>query len=74
MTQTQNETVLNHLRKYGSITTWIAIKRYKITRVGARIHDLERPPYRKTINHTLINRKGKRYTAYSLVEAARRAA
>lgn len=70
----QNETILNHMRTRGSITTWIAIKRYRITRLARVIGELEAPPYRKRIIHTPIARKGKRYTAYSLVEPARKAA
>lgn len=37
---TQKETVLNHLRQYGSISSWEAIERYNITRLGAHIEVL----------------------------------
>jgi hypothetical protein len=38
--RTQNQTILNHLRRYGKITTWTAIERYGITRLSGRIYDL----------------------------------
>ena len=37
----QNEMVLNHLRRAGSITQMEAIDRYGITRLGARIFELK---------------------------------
>ena len=64
----QNDTVLSHLRTRGSITTFIAFKRYQITRLAARIGQLERKGH--LINHTPISRRGKQYVSYSLVEAA----
>ena len=37
---TQNERVLKHMRKYGTITTKQAYDLYGITRLGARIYEL----------------------------------
>lgn len=37
---TQKEQVLNHMKTEGSITTWEAIKKYRITRLSARIAEL----------------------------------
>ena len=37
----QNQQVLNHLAKYGSITPKQALERYGIMRLGARIYDLK---------------------------------
>lgn len=37
---TQKETVLNHLRQHGSISTWDCIRDYRITRLGAHIEVL----------------------------------
>lgn len=70
--RSQNEIVLEHMRKRGSITTWIAISRYRITRLARCIGELERAGH--LINHTRISRKDKHYTAYSLVEYQRKAA
>jgi len=67
--QTQKAQVLNHMRTQGSITTFIAFDRYSICRLSERIRELERDGY--VINHTRIDRGGKRYTAYSLVEGKR---
>lgn len=68
----QNETILKHLRTRGSITTWVAIKLYKITRLARVIGDLEGDGH--LINHTPIIRKNKRFVAYSLVGSQRKAA
>lgn len=38
---TQDERVLRHLKKYGSITSWEAFKEYGITRLSARIFNLK---------------------------------
>lgn len=62
----QNDTILKHMRERGSITTMIAFKRYGITRLSARILELSRS---HLINGVAVHRKGKRYKAYSLVEA-----
>lgn len=42
---TQNQTILNHLVKYGSITPKQAYERYGIMRLGARIYDLKNMGY-----------------------------
>lgn len=39
---TQTDIILNHLRKYGSITSWEAIKKYHITRLSAKIYELRK--------------------------------
>jgi len=39
---TQEDRVLRHLKEYGSITTWEAIKEYGITRLSAKIFDLRK--------------------------------
>ena len=36
----QNEIVLRHLKRYGSINTWVAIHKYGITRLSGVIHIL----------------------------------
>ena len=37
---TQEEKVLNHIKKNGYITSWDAIMQYKITRISAKIFNL----------------------------------
>lgn len=37
---TQNETILEHIKKNGSITSLEAFELYRITRLSGRIHDL----------------------------------
>ena len=39
---TNKEIVLKHLKQYGSITSWEAIKEYGITRLGAVIFELRK--------------------------------
>ena len=68
---TQNERILEHMRKYGSITQAEAMKDYGIMRLGARIYDLRREGYR--INAAFIkgkNRYGEpvSYASYSMEE------
>lgn len=63
---TQKQQVLRHLRQFGSITTFIAFKRYSITRLSERVRELERDGH--LINHQRITRNGRTYTVYSLVE------
>jgi hypothetical protein len=40
--QTQNDTILTHLRKFGRINSIEAIRRYGITRISACIYDLRK--------------------------------
>lgn len=69
---TQKSQVLRHLQSRGSLTTMTAFAKYRITRVSERIRELEREGH--LINHAWIERGGKRYVAYSLVECGKRAA
>lgn len=39
--KSQEETIREHMQKYGSITTMEAFERYGITRLAARISDLK---------------------------------
>lgn len=41
----QNDMILNHLMKYGSITPREADSEYGIMRLGARVYDLRRMGY-----------------------------
>ena len=40
MKETKTLKVLNHLKKYGKITSWEAIEKYKATRLSAIIYNL----------------------------------
>lgn len=46
MSKTQEATILEHLMAYGSITSWDAIQKYRITRLSAKIYDLKKMGYR----------------------------
>lgn len=62
--QSQCQTILKHIRKFGSITSWEGIKRYGITRVGARYWDLKEAGY--PIKSELVRQRGKKFSRYSL--------
>ena len=65
----QNQQVLNHLVKYGSITPRQALDRYGIMRLGARIYDLRKLGYHiNKVNESGKNRLGKpcKYARYYL--------
>lgn len=62
---TQNEKILEHLKKYGVITSMEAFQTYQITRLAGRIHELREKGY----NITTEKRKAKNgaiYAAYRL--------
>lgn len=42
---TQRERILNHLLKYGSITTWESFERYGDTRLSDKIYQLKKLDY-----------------------------
>jgi hypothetical protein len=70
--KTQKQLVLRHMEQHGYITTFIAFKRYYITRLSERIRELEEDGH--DIAKPRATRGGKTYSVYSLVEARRRAA
>ena len=47
---TQNEMILNHIKKHGSITSMEAFAEYNITRLSGRIHELRAQGYNITSN------------------------
>lgn len=66
---TQEERILEHMRKHGSITSMDAFRDHEITRLSGRIHDLRREGYDiETIYET--NQYGTRYGRYVLHEEA----
>lgn len=65
MSHTQNRQILAHMRCRGSITPYIALRRYGCMRLAARTRDLKDEGH--VINSVMTERHGKRYAAYSLV-------
>lgn len=66
----QNERILEHLKKYGSITPKEANAEYGIMRLGARIHDLKKAGHAiLTTNEKALNKYGEkiRYARYKLM-------
>ena len=71
MTKTARDRVLEHLKKYKTITSWEAIQNYGITRLSEYIRQLRRDGYVIASNWTQnINRYGDkvRYVIYELKE------
>ena len=68
---TQNETVLHHLKQYGSITDLEAYDKYAIRRLGARIWDLRDAGHKiKSKTTKGVNRFGAKtmFTTYYYTE------
>lgn len=64
---TQEDRVLDHMRKYGSITSMTAFEMYNITRLSAKIFNLREEGYNiVTIRETSKN--GATYGRYVLKE------
>ena len=66
---TQTDRVLRHLKDYGSITQWEAIRDYGIMRLGARIWDLKKQGHViSTERETGVNRYNEKthYAKYYL--------
>ncbi len=66
----QNNLILEHLKRHGSITPWEAIAEYGCLRLGARIAELKEEGYdiRKSMEKA-VNRYGKpvSYAKYFIV-------
>lgn len=58
-TVTKQNIVLEHLLKYGSITTWEAIQQYGITRLSAVIFILRKRYNIKTEKVSFVDRYGR---------------
>ena len=63
---TQEQMVLNHLKAHQSITGLVALKRYGIMRLAARIHYLKK--YCHDIKTELVSNGKKKWAEYSLVK------
>lgn len=61
--KTQKDAVMWHLQKYGSITSWEAIKEYGATRLSGIIFNLRKEGYAIiSEDKTFVNRFGKSTT------------
>lgn len=56
---TQKEMVIDFIRENGSITTWQAFTELGITRLAARIADIEKDAGRDVISRETVTRKNK---------------
>jgi len=68
---TQEKAILQHLKQFGSITSWEAIKEYGATRLSAFIHILRKQGYKiETQDMQAKNRFGNfvSYAKYILME------
>ena len=65
--KTQNQTVLDHLKEYGSITSMVAFERYRITRLSGRILELRRRGH-NIITVLKDTNTGSKYAEYVLKE------
>ena len=69
--KTQVEKVLNHLIKFGTITSWEAIQTYRITRLSDKIYLLRKKGINiSTIDSSNINKEGIKteFATYKLIE------
>lgn len=70
----QNQTILNHLNEYGTISPKVAFEVYGIMRLAARIADLRKLGYdiisKRTTFLTRTGEKGY-YSEYELMERPR---
>lgn len=55
---TQEKQIEQHLKQYGSITSWEAFEKYGITRLSARIYNLRRYHNMLSKQMTTTNRYG----------------
>lgn len=51
---TQNQKILQHLRKYSGITTLVAFRMYGITRLASRISELRKEGYDITADRIYV--------------------
>jgi len=64
---TQNQMVINHLKKFGTITPREAMDDYQITRLAARVDELKRVGWNIDTEMRKHQITGKRYAKYHLV-------
>ena len=66
MQNTQENQILNHLKKHKFITSWEAIQEYRITRLSARIYELRERGHNIITKN--VSENGKRFAEYSLIK------
>ena len=66
MSKTQENQILNHLKKHKFITSWEAIQEYRITRLSARIYELRERGHNIITKN--VSENGKRFAEYSLIK------
>ena len=66
MQNTQENQILNHLKKHKFITSWEAIQKYRITRLSARIYELREKGHNIITKN--VSENGKRFAEYSLIK------
>ena len=65
MQNTQENIILDHLKKHKFITSWEAIQEYRITRLSARIYELREKGFNIITKN--ITENGKTFAEYSLI-------
>ena len=65
MVISQENQILNHLKKHKFITSWEAIQEYRITRLSARIYELREKGFNIITKN--ITENGKTFAEYSLI-------
>ncbi|MBQ1195045.1 MAG: hypothetical protein IIX44_02250 [Clostridia bacterium] len=68
--KTQNEIILDHIKKYGSITPRDAFERYDIMRLASRVSELRKSGV-DIYTDIKTTKKGKRYASYRLAKEAK---
>ena len=64
MKRSQKQKVLDHIRKYGKITSLEAAIRYKITRLSARIYELRHDDGYDIQNRRITKKTDGEYVTY----------
>jgi hypothetical protein len=54
---TQNVKILEHLAKFGSITTLEAFNNYGITRLASRVHELREAGIKITVDNVIVKNR-----------------
>ena len=66
MQNTQENIILDPLKKHKFITSWEAIQEYRITRLSARIYELRERGHNIITKN--VSENGKRFAEYSLIK------
>ena len=67
--ETQYIKILAHLKKHHSITSWEAIKEYRVTRLSALIFNMREAGYDIRSVHETNEKTGTRYVRYVLIKS-----